>query len=76
MSEESNGFRMPTEEEVIMQTNSNIVASLSDALGNIEGDRNKEVWLILDQIRKHADLILDYSGKLIQSQRVDIRSVK
>ena len=76
MSEGNNGVPMATEEEVIMQTNCNIVASLGEALGNIESDRDKEVGLILDQIRKHADLILEYSGKLIQSQRVDIRSIK
>ena len=76
MSKESSGFHMPTEEEVIMETNSNIVRSLSKALANLEADREKEIWLILEQIRKHADLILKYSEKLIQSQRVDIRSIK
>ena len=76
MSEVHGGGHIVTEEEVIMETNSNIVRALSEALGNVEADREKEIWIILDQIRKHADLVLKCSEKLIQSQRVDIRSIK
>ena len=76
MADANDGVHVPTEEEVIMATNSDVVSSLSDALGNVDAEHEKEIWLILDQIRKHADLILEYSKKLIQSQRVDIRSIE
>jgi len=76
MSEVHGGGHIVTEEEVIMETNRDVVRSLSQALSHLDADQEKETWLILDHLRKHADLILNYSEKLIQSQRVDIRSIK
>lgn len=76
MNDMDSEVRMPTEEEVIMKTNRDVVRSLSQALSHLDAGQEKETWLILDQLRKHADLILNYSQKLIQSQRVDIRSIK
>ena len=67
------GYHVVTAEEVIMQTNSAVVASLCDALANVETGLDSQ--LVLDQVRKHADLILDYSEKLIQNQRVNIKAV-
>ena len=64
----------PTEEEVIMKTNSDIISYLSEALSNVETGKDSD--LLLSQLQKHSDLLLCYSEKLIQSQRVDIRSVK
>ena len=64
----------PTEEEVIMKTNAEIISYLSEALSNVETGRDSD--LLLSQLQKHSDLLLCYSEKLIQSQRVDIRSVK
>ena len=64
----------PTEEEVIMKTNAEIISYISEALGNVE--TGKDSVLLLNQLQKHSDLLICYSEKLIQSQRVDIRSVK
>jgi hypothetical protein len=64
----------PTEEEVIMKTNADIISYLSLALGNV--DTGEGADLILNTLRQHSDLLLRYSEKLIQSQRVDIRAVK
>ena len=64
----------PSEEEVIMKTNSEIISYISEALGNVETGKDSD--LLLSQLQKHSDLLLCYSEKLIQSQRVDIRSVK
>ena len=64
----------PTEEEVIMKTNAEIISYISEALGNVETGKDSD--LLLEQLQKHSDLLLCYSEKLIQSQRVDIRSVK
>ena len=64
----------PTEEEVIMKTNAEIISYLSEALSNVETGKDSD--LLLSQLQKHSDLLLSYSEKLIQSQRVDIRSVK
>jgi hypothetical protein len=63
-----------TEEEVIMRTNSEIISYIAEALGNVETGDDSD--LLLTQLQKHSDLLLRYSEKLIQSQRVDIRSVK
>ncbi len=63
----------PTEEEVIMKTNAHIIRSLSEALGNVEsGD---DANLLLEQLQKHSDLLISYSEKLIQSQRLNIKAV-
>ena len=64
----------PTEEEVIMKTNSDIISYLSEALSNVETGKDSD--LLLSQLQKHSDLLLCSSEKLIQSQRVDIRAVK
>mgnify|MGYP003144279853 FL=1 len=64
----------PSEEEVIMKTNAEIISYISEALGNVETGNDSD--LLLTQLQKHSDLLLCYSEKLIQSQRVDIRSVK
>ena len=64
----------PTEEEVIMKTNADIISYLSLALGNV--DTGEGTDLLLNILRQHSDLLLRYSEKLIQSQRVDIRAVK
>ena len=64
----------PTEEEVIMKTNADIISYLSLALGNVDAGEGAD--LILNTLRQHSDLLLRYSEKLIQSQRVDIRAVK
>jgi len=64
----------PSEEEVIMNTNAEIISYISEALGNVETGNDSDLLLI--QLQKHSDLLLCYSEKLIQSQRVDIRSVK
>ena len=63
-----------SEEELIMRTNSDVISSLADALANVETGSDSAV--LLEHIRKHADLVLAYSEKLIQSKRMDIRSVK
>tara|TARA_Y100001951_G_scaffold12501_1_gene7966 strand:- start:159 stop:389 length:231 start_codon:yes stop_codon:yes gene_type:complete len=63
-----------TEEEVIMRTNAEVISHLSLALENVEtGEDSRR---LLDQVFTHAELIAKYSEKLIQSQRIDIRSVK
>lgn len=63
----------PTEEEVIMKTNAHIINSLSEALGNVEsGD---DANLLLEQLQKHSNLLISYSEKLIQSQRLNIKAV-
>tara|TARA_R100000656_G_scaffold111126_2_gene83110 strand:+ start:290 stop:520 length:231 start_codon:yes stop_codon:yes gene_type:complete len=63
-----------TEEEVIMRTNAEVISHLSLALENVEtGEDSRR---LLDQVFIHAELIAKYSEKLIQSQRIDIRSVK
>ena len=64
----------PTEEEVIMKSNAEIISYISEALGNVETGKDSD--LLLNQLQKHSDLLICYSEKLIQSQRVDIRSVK
>jgi hypothetical protein len=64
----------PSDEEVIMKTNAEIISYISEALGNVETGNDSD--LLLTQLQKHSDLLLCYSEKLIQSQRVDIRSVK
>ena len=63
-----------TEEEVIMRTNAEVISHLSLALENVEtGEDSRR---LLDQVFVHSDLVAKYSEKLIQSQRIDIRSVK
>lgn len=74
MFDESYPDVRPSEEEVIMKTNSEIISYISEALGNVETGKDSD--LLLSQLQKHSDLLLCYSEKLIQSQRVDIRSVK
>ena len=74
MFDESYPDVRPSEEEVIMKTNSEIINYLSEALSNVETGKDSD--LLLSQLQKHSDLLLCYSEKLIQSQRVDIRSVK
>ena len=74
MFEESFPDIRPSEEEVIMKTNSEIINYLSEALSNVETGKDSD--LLLSQLQKHSDLLLCYSEKLIQSQRVDIRAVK
>ena len=74
MFEESFPDIRPSEEEVIMKTNSKIINYLSEALSNVETGKDSD--LLLSQLQKHSDLLLCYSEKLIQSQRVDIRAVK
>ena len=64
----------PTEEEVIMKTNAEIISYISEALGNVETGKDSD--LLLDQLQKHSDLLLCYSEKLIKAQRLDIRAVK
>ena len=64
----------PTEEEVIMKTNADIISYLALALDNV--DTGEGTDLLLNTLRQHSDLLLRYSEKLIQSQRVDIRAVK
>ena len=64
----------PTEEEVSMKPNAEIISYISEALGNVETGKDSD--LLLNQLQKHSDLLICYSEKLIQSQRVDIRSVK
>ena len=72
--DDSTPITRPTEEEVIMKTNAEIISYISEALGNVETGNDSD--LLLTQLQKHSDLLLCYSEKLIQSQRVDIRSVK
>jgi hypothetical protein len=67
-------YPSPTEEEVIMRTNADVINYLSLALGNVETGAAAD--LILNILGQHSDLLLRYSEKLIQSQRVDIRAVK
>ena len=74
MFDESYPDVRPSEEEVIMKTNSEIISYISEALGNVETGKDSD--LLLSQLQKHSDLLLCYSEKLIQSQRLDIRSVK
>ena len=74
MFDESYPDVRPSEEEVIMKTNSEIISYISEALGNVETGKDSD--LLLNQLQKHSDLLICYSEKLIQSQRVDIRSVK
>ena len=74
MFDESYPDVRPSEEEVIMKTNSEIISYISEALGNVETGKDSD--LLLSQLQKHSDLLICYSEKLIQSQRVDIRSVK
>ena len=74
MFEESFPDIRPSEEEVIMKTNSEIINYLSEALSNVETGKDSD--LLLSQLQTHSDLLLCYSEKLIQSQRVDIRAVK
>ena len=63
-----------TEEEVIMRTNAEVISHLSLALENVEtGEDSRR---LLDQVFVHSELVAKYSEKLIQSQRIDIRSVK
>tara|TARA_R100001530_G_C4185258_1_gene120554 strand:- start:91 stop:318 length:228 start_codon:yes stop_codon:yes gene_type:complete len=64
----------PTEEEVIMKTSADIISYICEALGN--AGPGQDSGPLLTQLQKHSDLLLLYSEKLIQSQRVDIRSVK
>ena len=63
-----------SEEEIIMKANSDVVSSLSDALGNVE--TGPDSAKLLEQIHKHTELILEYSEKLIKASRKGIRSVK
>ena len=67
-------FISTSEEEVIMKTNSDVISALADALANVETGNDSKI--LLGHIQKHADLVLAYSEKLIQSKRMDIRSVK
>ena len=67
-------FIHTSEEEVIMRPNSDVISSLADALANVETGGDSKI--LLGHIRKHANLVLTYSEKLIQSKRMDIRSVK
>ena len=63
-----------TEEEVIMRINAEVISHLSLALENVEtGEDSRR---LLDQVFVHSELVAKYSEKLIQSQRIDIRSVK
>ena len=73
MFDESYPDVRPSEEEVIMKTNSEIISYLAEALGNVETGKDSE--LILGQLLKHSNLIHCYSEKLIQSQRLTIKSV-
>ena len=66
-------FPIASEEEVIMKTNSEIISSLADALANVETGKDSEI--LLNNIQKHADLILTYSEKLILAKRLAIKAV-
>ena len=66
-------FSVASEEEVIMKTNSEIISSLADALANVETGKDSEI--LLNNIQKHADLILTYSEKLILAKRLAIKAV-
>ena len=66
-------FPAASEEEVIMKTNSEIISSLADALANVETGKDSEI--LLNNIQKHADLILTYSEKLILAKRLAIKAV-
>ena len=66
-------FSVASEEEVIMKTNSELISSLADALANVETGKDSEI--LLNNIQKHADLILTYSEKLILAKRLAIKAV-
>ena len=66
-------FPVASEEEVIMKTNSDVISSLAEALANVETGKDSEI--LLDNIQKHANLVLAYSEKLIQAKRMDIKAV-
>ena len=66
-------FPAASEEDVIMKTNSEIISSLADALANVETGKDSEI--LLNNIQKHADLILTYSEKLILAKRLAIKAV-
>ena len=66
-------FSVASEEEVIMKTNSDIISSLAEALANVETGKDSEI--LLNNIQKHADLILTYSEKLILAKRLAIKAV-
>ena len=62
------------DEEIIMRTSSEIIASLAEALANVETGEDSK--LLLEHMTRHSDLVVRYSEKLIQCKRLDIRSVK
>ena len=66
-------FSVMSQEEGIMKTNSDVISSLSEALANVETGKDSEI--LLGHIRRHADLVLGFSEKLIQAKRMDIKAV-